>query len=442
MILPELFINRSGLVFGDELPALLESLRFPSPVSIRINDKIPGYKPAFDPVPWCKDGYYLKERPLFTADPLFHGGAYYVQEASSMFLDFIARQYLKDSLKVLDLCAAPGGKSTLLCQALNSDALLVSNEINRSRSMILAENLIKWGNPNVVVSNNSPDAFESLPGFFDAIVVDAPCSGEGMFRKDPGAISEWSLQNVQNCAIRQKDILETIWNSLAENGILIYSTCTYNREENEDNIQWLCERKEVEIIKPDTCEFPDIVVTDYGFRFFPHKIKGEGFFISILRKKDAVFTKSGTKYVKSGKNFSKPDIPGNLLKNQQEFEISEDQVQITALPLQHKKDMLHLAGKLNCLVNGISLYEKKGKDLIPSPQLALSKCLNQDAFVSAELSYEDAINYLKRENINLPDHPKGYILVKYQGLTLGWVKNLGNRCNNLYPVHWRIRMNI
>src|SRR5690606_15842591 len=201
------FVDRTKSLLGDEYPAFEEALNGIPPVSIRVNDKFTDYKPSDQIVPWCDSGFYLNERPLFTADPLLHAGVYYVQEASSMFLKQVCDVYMKNAERVLDLCAAPGGKSTLLSQALPSEALLVSNEIVRSRAMILAENLIKWGNPNVIVTNNTPEDFGEFPAFFDAIVVDAPCSGEGMFRKDPGSIAEWSLQNVQQCAIRQKGIL-------------------------------------------------------------------------------------------------------------------------------------------------------------------------------------------------------------------------------------------
>ncbi len=444
--LPVKFVDRTKSLLGDEYPAFEEALNGIPPVSIRVNDKFTDYKPSDQIVPWCDSGFYLNERPLFTADPLLHAGVYYVQEASSMFLKQVCDVYMKNAERVLDLCAAPGGKSTLLSQALPSEALLVSNEIVRSRAMILAENVIKWGNPNVVVTNNTPEDFSKLPAFFDAIVVDAPCSGEGMFRKDPGSVAEWSLQNVQQCAIRQKSILKDVWQSLKDGGILVYSTCTYNKEENEDNVAWICEELGADCLTPDISDFDGIVVSEYGCRFYPHKIKGEGFFIAVLRKYNmgesinigkSKKNKQQDKYVDRSDDFRIQVLfPNNFI-------IKEIENRIVAFQQKHLTDVLDIDNKLNCLVNGIQLAEIKGKDFIPAHQLALSKIISKEAFLSVELELREAIAFLKRESIVMPENtPRGYVLVCYQEQALGWVKNLGNRSNNLYPQHWRIRMHL
>jgi 16S rRNA C967 or C1407 C5-methylase (RsmB/RsmF family)/NOL1/NOP2/fmu family ribosome biogenesis protein len=442
MKLPEAFIQNSATLPGMDIPAFINALENSSPVSIRLNHKNNYHPEHENRVPWCENAFYLDERPSFTADPEFHAGNYYVQEASSMFLQFIAENYLKNCNKVLDLCAAPGGKSTLLCNILPEDCLLVSNEIIRSRAMILAENIIKWGNDNVVVTNNTPEDFAKLPGFFDAIVVDAPCSGEGMFRKDHGAIEEWSEYNVTQCASRQQDILEQADICLKEDGYLIYSTCTFNREENEKNVLWFAENFDYEIITPDISTYKDIIQTEAGMRFYPDKIKGEGFFISILRKKNREVQHFGTNYVKKVKPLKPVILNNKVLKNQENYFITDNGQQIIAYKHPLKNEMLLLNEVLNTIVCGISLYIRKGKDLIPEHQLALSKAILVDEIETATLNRQDAICYLKRENIVLPDHSKSYILVKYNNSPLGWVKNLGNRCNNLYPAHWRIRMNI
>lgn len=444
--LPVKFVDRTKSLLGDEYPTFEEALNGIPPVSIRVNDKFTDYKPSDQIVPWCDSGFYLNERPLFTADPLLHAGVYYVQEASSMFLKQVCDVYMKNAERVLDLCAAPGGKSTLLSQALPSEALLVSNEIVRSRAMILAENVIKWGNPNVVVTNNTPEDFSKLPAFFDAIVVDAPCSGEGMFRKDPGSVAEWSLQNVQQCAIRQKSILKDVWQSLKDGGILVYSTCTYNKEENEDNVAWICEELGADCLTPDISDFDGIVVSEYGCRFYPHKIKGEGFFIAVLRKYNmgesinigkSKKNKQQDKYVDRSDDFRIQVLfPNNFI-------IKEIENRIVAFQQKHLADVLDIDNKLNCLVNGIQLAEIKGKDFIPAHQLALSKIISKEAFLSVELELREAIAFLKRESIVMPENtPRGYVLVCYQEQALGWVKNLGNRSNNLYPQHWRIRMHL
>ena len=283
MNLPPIFIERTKAILKEEYPAFENALQQLAPTSIRINDKM-DYMPSAEKVAWCDKGYYLNERPLFTADPLFHAGVYYVQEASSMFLSQVVEQHFPDADTVLDLCAAPGGKSTLLSQYLHRNCLLVSNEIVRNRAYILAENLAKWGNQNTLVTNNDPADFSALNNFFDAVVVDAPCSGEGMFRKDAGAIDEWSLSNVELCAERQKKILTDVWDALKPEGILVYSTCTYNREENEDNVAWMCRELDAELLKVDLHGNENIVESDFGYRFFPHRTKGEGFFIAVVRK--------------------------------------------------------------------------------------------------------------------------------------------------------------
>jgi 16S rRNA C967 or C1407 C5-methylase (RsmB/RsmF family)/NOL1/NOP2/fmu family ribosome biogenesis protein len=443
--LPELFISRTKSFLGSEYAAFEQALNLGSPVSVRVNDKLNGYKPSDNNVPWCETGFYLDERPRFTADPLLHAGVYYVQEASSMFLKQVVDVFLKDAVRVLDLCAAPGGKSTLLLQYLSDDALLVSNEFVRSRAMILTENIIKWGNTNVVVTNNAPDAFGKMPDFFDAIVVDAPCSGEGMFRKDAGAIAEWSVQNVQQCAMRQKTILRDVWDSLKDGGVLVYSTCTYNREENEDNVAWACWELGARCMKMDVSLFDGIVETEYGYRFYPHKIKGEGFFIAVLRKEGSAIGNKTEKEKRKKHRDSFADKSGAYnadILDADNYVIREANQQVMAFYRKHFADNQALYAKLHCLLNGVLLAEIKGKDLIPTHHFALSKIINRDSFERVELDYQSAIAYLRRESIMLPGVSRGHVLVCYEGQVLGWVKNLGDRANNLYPQHWRIRMHL
>ncbi len=443
MILPEDFVKRTREMLGDEYPDFEKALSENLPTSIRVNDKM-SYWPTEEKVAWCDSGYYLPERPLFTADPLFHAGVYYVQEASSMFLSQAVKQFFPDASTVLDLCAAPGGKSTLLSQTLSRDSLLVCNEIIRSRAYILAENIIKWGNPNVVVSNNEPKDFDKLTDFFDAVVIDAPCSGEGMFRKDSGAVQEWSLSNVQLCAERQREILHSVWDALKTDGILVYSTCTFNREENEENVRWICEELGAELLRLDLNGNKDITVSDFGYRFYPHKTKGEGLFLSVMRKTSEserkLKLKIGSK--KSNKSTVKADLKLFRLLDAEKWEIVSDNNRILAYDKQHYSNFTLLTKQLHCLHSGVELGEIKGKDFIPAPSVALSKILDRDSVVEAEVDYETAIAYLKREAIQLPDVDRGYVLITFKGQALGWVKNLGNRCNNLYPSEWRIRMNL
>ena len=443
MNLPEAFVDRTKALLGNEFQALVAALEEVPPTSIRVNDKT-DYQPSDERVSWCKSGYYLKERPLFTADPYIHAGVYYVQEASSMFLYQAVKQHFSDARTVLDLCAAPGGKSTLLTQALPETSLLVSNEIIRSRAYILAENLIKWGNPNVVVTNNEAKDFATLPGFFDAIVIDAPCSGEGMFRKDAGAIQEWSEYNVTLCAQRQREILSSVWETLKRDGILVYSTCTFNREENEENVRWICEELGADILKIDLNGNEDITITDFGYRFYPHKTRGEGFFLSVLRKNTspARSMKNKNEEKKTTKQANKNSIPPLTLLEPERWVIVPENNLIKAYDKDRLDDFMLLNKHLKCMHAGILLGEMKGSDFIPAACSALSKKLDRETVENIEVDYQTAISFLRKEAIQLPQTNRGYILVCYKGQALGWVKNVGNRCNNLYPQEWRIRMKI
>jgi len=443
MTLPEAFTTKTKLLLANEYPQFVKSLEEIPPTSIRVNNKI-DYHPSSEIVNWCEHGYYLPERPLFTADPFIHSGAYYVQEASSMFLYQAVKQHFPTAKTVLDLCAAPGGKSTLLTQALPDSSLLVSNEIIRSRAYILAENIIKWGNANVVVSNNEPKDFDCLPDFFDAMVVDAPCSGEGMFRKDAGAIQEWSEYNVKVCAQRQRDIITSVWDALKTDGILVYSTCTFNTEENEDNVKWICEELGAEVLRINLNGNNDITTSNYGYRFYPHKTRGEGFFLSVLKK--TASTPAAKKNKEDNKKFvkslNKNSHPTLSLINPEKWAIMEEDNLTKAYDKDRLADYLLLNKKLKCMHAGILLGETKGADFIPSTCVALSKNLNKESVISVEVDYKTAIAFLRKEVIQLPETQRGYILVRFSGQALGWVKNVGNRCNNMYPSEWRIRMNI
>ncbi len=262
-------------------------------------------------IPWSSQGYYLKERPSFTFDPSFHAGSYYVQEASSMFLEEVLKQTtdLTKPLRVLDLCAAPGGKSTLIQSLISIESLLVSNEVIKSRANILEENIIKWGATNVVITNNDPKDFSRVENYFDVIVIDAPCSGSGLFRKEPEAINEWSEENVNLCNQRQQRIIADVWNSLKQDGILIYSTCSFSQKEDEDILDWIGDEFSVDSLQLAINKDWNIVETNsskknyFGYRFYPDKLKGEGFFIAALQKKRwRSFFLSKNKKTNNGKN--------------------------------------------------------------------------------------------------------------------------------------------
>jgi 16S rRNA C967 or C1407 C5-methylase (RsmB/RsmF family)/NOL1/NOP2/fmu family ribosome biogenesis protein len=430
------FIKRTKELLKDEYEAFEASLETLPPVSIRINPQKNG-KRSESQVAWCTTGYYLPERPSFTFDPLFHAGAYYVQEASSMFLEQVIQQITgNEPVVCLDLCAAPGGKSTHLSTILPENSLLVSNEVIRSRCMILAENMTKWGRSNSIVTNNDPKDFGKLGSFFDIIVADLPCSGEGMFRKDKSSRDEWSVANVELCAARQQRIVRDVWDSLRPGGFLIYSTCTFNTEENEDNVLRLAKEFDAEIIEiPVKSEWNISGLLKHNIpacRFFPHKTTGEGFFIAALKKKSNEYKPFNPKIT------IPKDSTGlkNYLCNPDKFYITENK----AININHINYYNTIRKNLKIITAGVRLGDFKGKDFIPSISLALSAELDRAKFPNIELSYNEAIKYLKNESITLSeDVPKGHILVTYHNLPLGFVKNVGNRANNLYPKEWRIR---
>ncbi len=440
MQLPEQFVERTQALLGNEYDDFEHALGATTPTSIRINSK-KTLVPSNEKVEWCDKAFYLPERPLFTADPLLHAGAYYVQEASSMFLSQAVLQYMQNAETVLDLCAAPGGKSTLLRQFLSENCLLVSNEIVRARAYILAENLSKWGHENVFVSNNASDEFEALGTFFDAIVVDAPCSGEGMFRKDKTAIEEWSVANVDMCVKRQREILENIWQCLKPGGTMVYSTCTYNRAENEENMEWMCEEMDAEILPLENVN-EKIVISDIGYRFYPHRTKGEGFYMAVLRKsEDAKYKNKQNVNLKNIKTQSAPVTDIQLI-NFSDYIYLSDNNYLRAYPKQKFEQFMFLQKNLRTIDSGLLMFEQKGKDLIPTQQLALSTQIEESEIVTEVLDYEQAIRFLRKESIQLTSTEKTFVLLKYDAVNIGWVKNLGNRSNNLYPQNWRIRMQL
>ena len=389
MQLPEDFVRETRLLMGEaRFSGYLEAFNEEAPVSIRLNPKLyPGARPQPQKPPtgawpqyqvsWCPEGFYLEGRPQFTFDPLFHAGCYYVQEAASMFVCHILRELsILSPLNVLDMCAAPGGKSTAMLSVLPEGSTLVSNEPIPTRAQILLENITKWGAKNCTVTNNYPRDFKKAKAKFDLILCDVPCSGEGMFRKDPATISEWSLQNVEKCWRLQREIVADAWECLNPGGILIYSTCTFNTKENEENVRWIMDTYDAEVIDIPTDPSWHIIGSLLeGFdapvyRFIPGITRSEGLFVCVLRKSN------------------------------------------------HSSSLLTLNSKLKVLQTDLP----KGE------------------FPRVDLPYSEALRYLRGEALVLPaDTPRGIITVTYKGFPLGPVKNIGNRANNLYPKPWRIK---
>jgi 16S rRNA C967 or C1407 C5-methylase (RsmB/RsmF family)/NOL1/NOP2/fmu family ribosome biogenesis protein len=451
VLFPPTFASRMRDVLGDRWPAFVETHGLPAPTSIRINPYKSVVIHGDSSVPWATGGRYLVERPVFTLDPLFHAGAYYVQEASSMFLEQALRQSadLTAPLTVLDLCAAPGGKSTHLLSLLSPESLLVSNEVIRSRASILSENIQKWGQPNVVVTNSDPEHIGQFRELFDVIVVDAPCSGEGMFRKDAHAMTEWSTDHVALCASRQRRILSDIWPALKTGGVLIYCTCTYNTAENEENLNWLANEQSVSFVKlalPDNCGIEAVTQgRTTGYRFYPQQVKGEGFFLSVVRKEPGEASahsrppKSGKKVFASPPKKIEEKVSGWLTGTEDKSVVQFQDI-ILILPERWKSLIEVLSERLHVIHAGVSAGTVKHEKVIPEHALALSSILDTHAFQRVDVSEADALKYLRKEAVFFEGLEKGYTLVCYQGIPLGWINVLDNRANNLYPAEWRIRM--
>ena len=411
MILPKEFVDYTSALFGEKYWKLfLQSFNNLPVTSVRLNPWKGKSLSIFQngiPVPWCKQGYWLSKRPDFTLDPLFHAGLYYVQEAGSLFLDHVLRCHISKPVLALDLCAAPGGKSTLMRAALPCGSMLISNEPDRRRANILLENMLKQGHPDVIVTHNYPQDFKKTNWSFDVILADVPCSGEGLFRRDADAIKEWNLKNVRFCQKRQRQILQDIWPCLREGGFLIYSTCTFNTYENEENIRFIAEELGAEILSVPTrpewnitgsllkgCPYP-------VYRFIPGITQSEGLFMAILRKK--------------GNVASQKIIPDTVRK------------------FAKGKKLIHI------LSDGVPVFVQKGEEKIPSVSYALSLNNFSENYPRIDLTLEQARLYLHRESFALPaGTPKGFVLITYRGQALGFMKNLGDRANNLYPKNWAI----
>ncbi len=455
MTLPEEFVRSLGEVLPPEEAAqLCDTIHNSHPVtSIRFNPFKIQERPEGRQVPWSRYGYLLGERPSFTLDPAFHAGAYYVQEASSMFVEHIYRSLIGDreGIRLLDLCAAPGGKSTLYSTVVGLDGLVVANEVIRSRAMVLADNIQRWGLGNVVVTNNDPAHFSGFRSWFDVVAVDAPCSGEGMFRKDPKALDEWSPEQVAVCAARQRRILADIWDTLKPGGILIYSTCTYNRQENEDNVAWLCEEYDCEGVEIDVPKEWNIATGSVGngsagdiptFRFYPHKLDGEGFFAAVIRKGGQGERALAPKPRRTVFSDIPKGLPRELLGwlNQPEYmKLTQAGGNIYAYYDSRFADVKSVAESMSVITSGVMMGQVFSGKLKPEHPLALFHDINRAAIPQADLPLEAALDYLRKHNVDVSYFPEeGINLVSFEGFLLGWAKRIENRVNNMYPKELRI----
>jgi 16S rRNA C967 or C1407 C5-methylase (RsmB/RsmF family)/NOL1/NOP2/fmu family ribosome biogenesis protein len=494
MMLPEKFLERLASQPYINAAGLTAALQQPAGQSVRVNLRKWHYPvTGYERVQWEPDGFYLPGKPLFAPDPLFHAGVYYPQESSGMFTGELFRQLTagRSGLRVLDLCGAPGGKSTHLSSLIGDDGLLVANEVIGSRAAVLAENITKWGMGNTVVTQSDPSRFAALPGFFDVIVADAPCSGEGMFRS-PVAVQEWSLSNARLCSERQRRIVMEAWQALRPGGIFIYSTCTFNPAENEHNVSWLGESTGAESLAADISGLYGITEIRYkgvtGYGFHPGRVRGEGFFIAALRKPsqggddecpnneipgsgDRSFgsrntgslnpggredriqgsrenRKTGSRH--PGGNMSR-DSRAGMQPSAKAYEVAESLASFGRERLTVSDGRIialaadaglisQLSGSLNVIKYGTMIGDIKNSILIPANDLAMSVRRIPGTFAEHDLSRDEALAYLRLEPMRPERMPEGRVLVRYRGVALGFVNNLGSRVNNGYHRQWRLRM--
>lgn len=431
------FVDQLQQDFPDEEHDLIKALNDQAPTSIRLNHRKVTSDPELDKVPWHPHAYYLNERPQFSLDPWFHAGAYYVQEASSMIIHEILNTLdISKESSFLDIAAAPGGKSQILAEFLNNEGMLVSNEVIRSRANILSENMTKQGYMNVVVSNSDPSRFGSqLVSYFDLVLLDAPCSGEGMFRKDPDSRTEWSADNVKLCSARQDRIIRESLSCLKPGGVFIYSTCTFNKEENENVIQSYLKSAELEIIDLELSDF-NLIKTENGFhRMFPNRLKGEGLSFGVYRKL------SGDDSIRSSKTLNihplkhQTRIQKFLKTESQVYEFKGSLYASNGFLMEHLNDL----GSINIVQASTEL----GKDLkgkfIPAQGLANSIFIDRSSFPQLDLELEESLDYLRKSNLKSQADQQGWHLIRFKGQNLGWAKNIGKRWNNYYPNQWALK---
>lgn len=447
--LPEEFKLTMRRVLGDDAERLFEALDTDADVAIRLNPAKAAPAPEGEPVPWCRYGRYLESRPQFTLDPLLHGGAYYVQEASSQFVEHIMRDIITGGCRVLDMCAAPGGKSTIYSMLAGRDGLVVANDISRSRALALKDNVERWGMGNVVVTTAEPKHIAAFEHLFDVVAVDAPCSGEGMFRKMAEAREEWSPSSPVVCSARQREILAEAWCALRPGGTLLYSTCTFNPTEDEDIVRWLIEEYGDELEMSDRVATEDawgIRCGDIGpfqcFHFYPHSARGEGFFAAVARKRGGVVRRVMPKPRK--KLFAMPksaecEALGRWVDEPEKMTFRLIGDDIYGYRSSVVDDVTRLAESLTVLYSGVAMGQIfKGK-LKPSHSLSLYVGLNRSAVPVVEIGLDEARDYLRRVDIAASHFEEGINAVSYEGVVIGFVKRIGNRCNNMYPKDLRIQ---
>ncbi len=444
--LPIAFTERMRKQLGaEEAESLFAALDSASPVAVRLNPAKSGDEGVWsngEAIAWSKNGRKLKERPSFTIDTAFHAGAYYVQEAASQFLDYVIAGEELQGKRVLDMCSAPGGKTTIYSTAVGEDGLVLANEYVRSRANILADNVRKWGMGNVLVTNNAPEHIAQFEGWFDVVAVDAPCSGEGMFRKEEVAREDWSEEVVKMCAARQLSIVREAWQSLKEGGLFVYSTCTFNEDEDEGLLRAFIEEVG-DVFEPsqrvEIDENWGIVRGEVGafqtFRFFPHKTDSEGLFVAVARKAEPTTQrtpKARKKVMQEVDKASRKELSRWLQQpDNHTFAMVADTVY--AYRTEQFKAVQALSEGLTAIYSGVAMGQIfKGK-LKPDWALSQYVGLERKAVAVEEVDEALALDYLRKKDIAVGDMVEGMNLLTHKGRALGFAKRVGARCNNLYP---------
>ncbi|MBK7964124.1 MAG: methyltransferase domain-containing protein [Bacteroidetes bacterium] len=426
-IFPETFIQNMQTLLPNEAESFFVSQQLAPPISLRLHPikSTPDLFEDAKKVDWCNLGRYLNERPIFTYDPHFHAGAYYVQEAGSMLLEKLLLPFFEENknLVVLDLCAAPGGKSTHLLSMMNEDGILVSNELIPTRNKILRQNIAKWGFSNCIVTQNKAEDFSKSKILFDVILVDAPCSGEGLFRKDEHAISEWSMDQVNVCSIRQSQILEAILPVLKPGGLLLYSTCTYEESENDLQIERIIQEYDLQMITPIPPQ--GIVSTKYGWQAYPHKVKSEGFYCCLLQKNGERKENNFSIQKITSKKSNIPDLSAWTTQDRLfNYVQQQDFIYATTNGVQDLTKQLSYSAYIR--MSGILMGEIKGKDFIPSAELSLSNSIHPE-IPTVQLNLDQALQYLCGDPLQSKCENSGWHLIKYEHSILGWAK----KCKSL-----------
>ena len=422
-IIPEAFTIRMRQQLGDELSAFLCALEEPPLRGIRLNplkmtDAADRYT-GTERIPWADHAYYLREDTEAGVSVLHAAGAYYIQEPGAMIPASVL--HAEPGEKILDLCAAPGGKSTQIGCAMMGCGLLVCNEPVPRRAQVLSGNIERMGLPNTIVTCELPDRLAGRwPDGFDAVLVDAPCSGEGMFRRDPDTRKEWSAEKAEGCAVRQRGILAAAAVLVRPGGRLVYSTCTYNPAENEENAHWFTDH--FRAFHPEAFSLPGIDAPEGMYTCYPHRLKGEGQFTALFRKEGNTPAILPVNHTLPAAGRGETELFKSV------FPSFDRPTHLFGKTLVSMPELPELKG-IRTMRVGLHLGEVRGKTAIPDHAAAM--CFRAPDIQYTELGPDEAVSFVSGEVI--PGDAEGWTLMRYQGMNIGWGKGNGGMIKNHYP---------